>query len=261
MRNIKIRVAYDGTDFAGWQRQKNALTVQQCIEEAAGKAMQQAITIIGAGRTDRGVHALGQVANFRTESAIPCERIPHALNFYLPQAIRVDAAWEVPDAFHACRDARGKHYRYTLWGHDVAPVLHRRYTAIHRHPLDRDAMLQAAEALKGEHDFKAFRTQAKGQAAQSTVKTVWDIRIRSRGHWIFFDVIGSGFLYNQVRTMAGTLVEVGRGRISADAMGNILASRARSSAGPTMPPQGLCLIQVFYGDIPGNWLENDGPII
>ncbi len=255
MRNIKITVEYDGTDFAGWQRQKNVLSIQQCIEEAGKKTFQQPIPLAGAGRTDAGVHACGQVANFPIRHTIPTDRIPFALNTHLPESVRVLAAEEVPPGFHACRDAAGKHYRYTIWNGRIHPAILRRYTSVCNEALSFDVMQEAVTYMTGKHDFRAFRTNAKGQEHRSTVKEIFHAQLVRCGRLIFLDVIGDGFLYNQVRTMAGTLIEAGRGKMAPDTVKTILESGDRRLAGPTAPARGLCLIRVFYGRVPAEALD------
>ncbi|HNR98207.1 MAG TPA: tRNA pseudouridine(38-40) synthase TruA [Planctomycetota bacterium] len=259
MRNIKIELEYDGTEFAGWQRQPNGAGVQEAVEDAAAAVLGHAVSLVGAGRTDRGVHAVGQAANFRTERRIPVERIPYALNAHLPPAIRVRAAADMPPEFHALRNATGKHYRYTLFSGDIAPAIGRRYAAVVPPGLMLEPMVQAAAHMEGAYDVRAFRSFAKGQEGSNTLKTVWRVLVRSDGPYFFVDVLGSGFVYTQMRTMAGTLLLAGRGRLVPSDVAAIIASRDRRRAGPTLPPEGLCLIKVFYDPEPAAWYVPAAP--
>jgi tRNA pseudouridine38-40 synthase len=259
VRNIKIELEYDGTEFAGWQRQANGTTVQQVLEEGAAAVLGHKVSMVGAGRTDRGVHALGQTASFRTDHRIPAARLPYALNTHLPPTVRVRAATDVPYEFHACRNATGKHYRYTLFCGGIAPAVGRRYVAVEPRELILEPMVQAAGYMEGTHDFRAFRSFAKGQKNTNTVKTIWHLLVRREGPYLFLDVLGSGFLYTQVRTMAGTLLLVGRGKIMPSDVAVILASRDRRQAGPTLPPEGLCLVKVFYDPAPMQWYLPPAP--
>lgn len=259
MRNIKLCVEFDGTDFVGWQRQKDGMSVQQSLEEAAGKVVGHQVSITGAGRTDRGVHALGQVAGFRTGSTIPCDRVPQAINFYLPETVRVRSAGEVADNFHPCRSSTGKHYRYTVWCGRIAPAISRRYITQVPWALNTDSMARAGQAMEGKQDFRAFRSFAKGQEHLSTIKEIWKVLVRRFGSWILVEVLGSGFVYTQVRTMVGTLIEVGRGKMEPRHVKDILKSGDRKRAGPTAPAKGLCLVRVFYDSEPHTWYRLEDP--
>ncbi|HAK93556.1 MAG TPA: tRNA pseudouridine(38-40) synthase TruA [Planctomycetes bacterium] len=259
MRNIKIELEYDGTEFAGWQRQPNGTGVQQVVEDAAAAVLGHGVSIVGAGRTDRGVHALGQAASFRTEHRIPAERLPYALNTHLPSAVRVRAAADMPPEFHALRNATGKHYRYTLFCGDIAPAIGRRYATVVPPGLMLEPMAQAAVHMEGTYDVRAFRSFAKGQEGAGTLKSVWRVLVRGDGPYCFVDVLGSGFVYTQVRTMAGTLLLAGRGKLVPSDIAAIIASRDRRRAGPTLPPEGLCLIKVFYDPDPMRWYVPAAP--
>lgn len=242
---VCLLVEYEGTNYAGWQRQDNAVAVQQVLEEAVRKLTGRAVTIIGAGRTDAGVHALGQCAHFDVDSAIPAQKMSFALNGLLPADIRVRASREAPGDFHARKSAKGKHYRYTVWNgiHDTA--LYRRTCAHVRYPLDVQAMCKAAAHIVGEHDFACF--QAAGSTpVKSTVRTLYQVSVQRQGERVVIDVKGNGFLYNMVRILTGTLLEVGRGRMPKEAVPAILAGKDRALAGPTAPAKGLTLVEVFY---------------
>ncbi|MDK2992080.1 MAG: tRNA pseudouridine38-40 synthase [Clostridiales bacterium] len=243
-RNIKLILQYDGTAYAGWQYQKNALTIQQVVEEAVERLTGQHSTVIAAGRTDRGVHALGQAANFKTDSNIPTDRWLYALNAVLPEDIRVVDAHDVPMSFHARFDAKGKLYRYIIWNAPYSSALLRNFSLHVARPLDADAMRRAAQYLVGTHDFSSF--QASGSAMRDTVRSIWDISIQNEDKMISVSISGDGFLYNMVRIMVGTLIDVGIGKITACDAKLILEARDRKRAGRTASPHGLYLVEVYY---------------
>jgi tRNA pseudouridine38-40 synthase len=248
-RNIRLVIEYDGTAYHGWQRQANALTIQQMLEEAIAGLVGHPVRIHGSGRTDAGVHALGQVANFRTTSTIPADRLPHAINAHLPPDIAVLRADDVPDAFHARYSATGKTYRYTLLCRSVRPTLDRTRVYWVRWPLDADAMRRAAALFIGEHDFAAFETESTGEGTVRTV-TRCDIEAHPEptgGQRIEITVSANGFLYNMVRAMVGTLLQIGGGKAPPERVAQLLAARDRTLAGPTAPARGLCLLSVDYG--------------
>lgn len=248
MRTIKLIVEYDGTELSGWQRQKNGPSVQQHLEEAVAGMVLHPVTVFGASRTDARVHARGQVAHFHTERAIPVYGFRRGLNGLLPPAIAVREASEAPAGFHARFSARGKHYRYTLLvRRERSPLWHNR--AWHRprpaDALDLEAMRRGAAHMLGEHDFAAFR--AVGCSARTTTREVTSIEIcRPEADIVYIDVRGNAFLRNMVRIMAGTLVELGEGRLDPETIPAILMSRDRARAGETAPAQGLTLVEVFY---------------
>ncbi|NLY54604.1 MAG: tRNA pseudouridine(38-40) synthase TruA [Firmicutes bacterium] len=244
-RNIKLLVEYDGTDWHGWQIQPNAPTIQGELEAAILRVTGEPRRVTGSSRTDAGVHAAGQVCNFYTTSRIPTERIPYALNANLPPSIVVLQAEEVAPEFHARYDAVGKRYIYEIINRPLPSALRRRYSYHVARPLDLAAMHRAAAMLQGEHDFAAF--QAAGSSVQNTVRNLSHLSVREvQPGRLLICVEGNGFLYNMVRILVGTLVWVGSGRLGPEAMPQILRSRDRSQAGPTAPPQGLCLEKVFY---------------
>jgi tRNA pseudouridine38-40 synthase len=250
VRHIRLVVEYDGTGLCGWQRQANGPTVQGHLEDALGKLLAHEVTVVGASRTDAGVHASGQVASFRTERAIPLHGVRRGLNSLLPRAIAIADAAEAPDDFHPRFSATGKHYRYlVLTRADRSPRWRDR--AWHRPgSLDRAAMRDAAAALIGEHDFAAFR--AAGCTAIRTIRRVDQIEIsdvpreRSTEQLVAIDVRGNAFLRNMVRIVVGTLVEVGRGMRPPGQVAEILASKDRTQAGITAPAHGLELVAVRY---------------
>ena len=246
VRNIRLVVEYDGTGLCGWQRQANGPTVQGHLEAALAKLLAHEVSVVGASRTDAGVHASGQVASFRTERPIPLHGIRRGLNSLLPDAIAIAEAAEAEDDFHPRFSATGKHYRYLLFTRADRSPRWRDRAWHHRGPLDLSAMRDAAAALIGEHDFAAFR--ASGCTATRTIRRIEDIEISDlRGEaLVAIDVRGNAFLRNMVRIIVGTLVEVGEARRLARQVGEILASKDRTQAGLTAPPQGLELVSVRY---------------
>ncbi|MCL5045925.1 MAG: tRNA pseudouridine(38-40) synthase TruA [Actinobacteria bacterium] len=244
MRNIRLLVQYDGTNYHGFQVQLGHQTIQSKLEEALETVTGARPRVTGSGRTDAGVHALGQVVNFRTEGTIPTDRIPFALNAVLPPDIIVKEAAEVPPDFHARFSARSKVYRYTIYN-DVFPTPFWRLYSYHwREPVNVAAMRQAAAHLIGRHDFAAFK--ATGSSAKTTVRTVLSFEITVDGPLIHLTVEADGFLYNMVRIMAGTLLDVGVGKIRPSNLPHVIESRNRDAAGRTLPPHGLCLMRVNY---------------
>jgi len=243
-RNIKIILEYDGTAYAGWQYQKNALSIQQVVEEVIEQLTGRRSTVIAAGRTDSGVHALGQVANFKTDSSIPIERWPYAMNALLPEDIRVKCAEEAALSFHARFDAKGKLYRYCIWNAPYSSALLRHLCLHIAKPLDIEAMKAASRYLIGTHDFSSF--QASGSSARDTIRTLWDLDIQKDDSMINISVSGNGFLYNMVRIIVGTLIDVGLSRLTPQDVKAILDSRDRKKASKTAGPHGLYLVEVYY---------------
>jgi tRNA pseudouridine38-40 synthase len=252
---FKITVAYDGGPFVGWQRQANGPTVQGLIEDALRTLDDREVTVHGAGRTDAGVHALGQVASFALHRDMTAAVVQRALNNRLPDAVRIVSAEDAPASFHARFGAKSKTYRYRIWNADVASPFHQSYAWFVRAPLALDAMQAAARPIEGRHDFAAF--QAADGTQRTTEREVFASRLaaeaddsgvpgRSSGRLITFEISGSGFLRHMVRTIAGSLVEVGCGRRGSDWMSEVLASHDRTGAGPTAPAHGLFLVRVDY---------------
>jgi len=248
MRTLKLTLQYDGTAYAGFQRQPNGVTVQERLEEALRTVTGEPELRIGAaaGRTDAGVHALGQVVHIRTGSRIPIDRWPYALNSLLPPDIVVVAAEEVPEDFHARYWAVEKRYRYRIERSPFPCPLHRLYAYHWPRPLDVPAMREAAALLVGTHDFAAFRST--GGAAKTSVRTVTRLDLVEEPPYLDIHVSADGFLYNMVRIMAGTLLEIGTGQRTRDDLMQALATGERRYAGRTLPPHGLCLMEVTYGD-------------
>lgn len=245
MRHIRLVVEYDGTNLSGWQRQPNGATVQQHLEEALAKLLTHEVRIAGASRTDAGVHARGQVACFHTERTIPLHGIRRGLNSMLPASIAVRVVDEVADDFHPRFSATGKHYRYTIYRAAERSPRWRDRAWHHPEVLDVGAMAEAARSLIGEHDFAAFR--AAGCAAKTTVRRIDAIDIHEPGEdLVVIDVRGNAFLRNMVRIVVGTLAEVGRAYRERTQVAEILASKDRTRAGITAPPQGLELVEIRF---------------
>jgi len=248
VRNLKLLISYDGTEFSGWQRQPDRRTVQQVLEEAIGRLTGVEPPTNASGRTDAGVHAIGQVVHFYTTSAHPPEVFVKALNAILPADVRVRDAWERPQSFHATLDAKAKLYRYVIDNNRIADPFQLRYSYHVYLPLDVAAMGRAALALKGRHDFHSFETNWPNRT--SSVRTIAHIAVNRMGPFVWIDVEADGFLYNMVRSIAGTLVQVGVGRWPESKVAEALAAEDRREAGPTAPPQGLFLVRVRYaGDL------------
>ncbi|UCD29584.1 MAG: tRNA pseudouridine(38-40) synthase TruA [Planctomycetota bacterium] len=252
-RNILLLLAYDGTDFHGWQKQPGFRTVQDVLEQAVRRVVRHQVIIMGSGRTDAGVHASGQVANFETTCEIPCKNICKAVGSRLPKDVSLYHVCEVSTGFRASMDAISKLYRYTIYNDSQRPVERQRQRYVYHfwHRLSLERMREAADYFLGEHDFAAFATQ--GHQRESTVRRVLRCEVYRYYDEIRIDVEGEGFLYNQVRNMVGTLIEIGRGRWEPTAIEEIMASRDRSNAGPMAPARGLCLQWVRY-DMTGSYL-------
>jgi tRNA pseudouridine38-40 synthase len=246
MARLKLTLEYDGTDYVGWQRQLNGVSVQEVVERALGELFGSKVTVEAAGRTDAGVHALGQVVAFDAPRTLPLTAYVRGLSALLPEDISVVGAEEVPAEFDPRRDSSGKRYRYLLSNRPVRSPLRRRTHWQLFSPLDVQAMEQAARSLLGTHDFSAFR--AANCEASTAHRTLRELSIVSSGDVVKFELEGTAFLKHMVRTIVGTLVEVGRGRQSVAWVAEVLASRDRAGAGPTAPPQGLVLVEVRYDD-------------
>jgi tRNA pseudouridine38-40 synthase len=245
MRNLKLTLSYDGTDFNGWQTQPGRRTVQETLETALAALTGAArVRANASGRTDAGVHAVGQVVNFYSDTRLPADVLVRAANARLPADLVVLGAADVAQAFDANRDARRKLYRYVIHDGPVPSPFLRRYACQSRHRLDAGAMRRAAEPLKGRHDFHSFETDWPNR--MSSVRTVTHLGVSRLGDWIWIDVEADGFLYNMVRAIAGTLMNVGRGYWPEAHVAEVLAAEDRARAGPTAPAQGLFLVRVTY---------------
>ena len=244
MRNLRLELCYDGTRYRGWQRLPGRDdTIQGKLETALSRILGEPIELSGSGRTDAGVHAKGQVANFHCDSAMPPEEILQNLRRYLPEDIGIYSCKEASPRFHARLNAREKTYCYRIWNSDAPCVFERRFVAVMPEKLDVEAMKQAADLLLGQHDFSAFCGNAKMK--KSTVRELYAIDISRQGQEIQIRFTGNGFLYNMVRILTGTLIEVGRGERSPDSIPALFGAK-REQAGFLAPAQGLCLEEVVY---------------
>lgn len=246
VRNIKLTIEYDGTNYHGWQSQNNALAIQDIITDALKEITKQDIKINGSGRTDAGVHALGQVANFHTNSTIPIDKFPVALNSILPNDIVIVDAEEVLPGFHARYSCKGKTYKYLILNSPIPSALMRNRAAHISYELDIEAMQQACKLIIGTRDFSSFC--GAGSSVKDFTRTVIFADITQDGDIIEFVISGNGFLKNMVRIIVGTLIDVGREKITLEQLESIIKSKNRENAGITMPPQGLYLEEVFYNE-------------
>ena len=244
MRNIKLIIEYDGTRFNGWQKQPNKLNIQGEIERAISEITGETIDLIASGRTDAGVNALEQVANFKTESKIPAEKFPYAINSKLKKSIVIRSAEEVPERFHSRYSVKEKTYRYTINNSEQGTAIYRDMEYHFPIKLNVEKMKQAIKYFEGEHDFAAFK--ASGTSSKSSVRNIYKTKLWSEGERIFIELTGNGFLYNMVRIIAGTLLEVGQEKINPEEIIDIIESKDRKRAGRTLPANGLCLIKVNY---------------
>ncbi|MBU3958521.1 MAG: tRNA pseudouridine(38-40) synthase TruA [Candidatus Omnitrophica bacterium] len=253
LRNIKLTIEYDGTDYCGWQIQKShtphasrytSKSIQGTIEKVLSEILQRKIRLIGSGRTDAGVHAQGQVANFKTDSNIPLEKLQKALNALLPGDIVITKTKEVDMDFHSRFYAKSKVYRYTILNRPYPSALLKNRVYFYPYPLDIKLMRDESKVLLGRHDFSAFC--ASGSAHKNSARAIKKIKIIKENDLLCIDIEADGFLYNMARNIAGTLIEIGRGRFPKGRLRKILLSRSRRLAGPTLPAQGLCLVKVKY---------------
>ena len=244
MRNIKLTIEYDGKDFNGWQKQPNKLNIQGEIERSIKDITGEDVDLIASGRTDAGVHALGQVANFKTDSNIPDEKIPIALNTKLKRSIRILAAEEVDERFHSRYNCKKKTYKYVINNSANGTAIYRNLEYNFSQELNVDKMNEAVKYFIGEHDFKGFK--ASGTSSKSSVRTIYDAKVYKNGDRVNIELTGNGFLYNMVRIISGTLIDVGIGKILPEEVTDIINSKERTKAGKTLPPNGLYLIKVEY---------------
>ena len=245
MRNIKLVIEYDGKEFNGWQKQPNKLNIQGEIEQAIERITGEKVDLMASGRTDAGVHAMGQVANFKTKSNMPIEKFPIALNANLKKSIVIKSAEEVEERFHSRLNCKRKTYRYVINNSKYGTAIYRNLETHIPIKLDIQKMQQAIKYFEGEHDFKAFK--ASGTSSKSSVRTIYKAEVLDAGNErIYIELTGNGFLYNMVRIISGTLVDVGLGKIEPEEIENIILSKDRQHAGKTLPPQGLYLLTVEY---------------
>ena len=245
MRNIKLIIEYDGKEFNGWQKQPNKLNIQGEIEKAIERVTGEKVDLTASGRTDSGVHAIGQVANFKTNSTIPVEKIPIALNANLKKAIVIKSAEEVEERFHSRLNCKKKTYRYIINNSKYGTAIYRNLETHIPMKLDISKMQEAVKYFEGEHDFKAFK--ASGTSSKSSVRIIYKAEvIEAENERIYIELTGNGFLYNMVRIISGTLVDVGLGKLEPKEIETIIHDKKRENAGKTLPPQGLYLVKVEY---------------
>ena len=244
MRNLRLDICYEGTRYRGWQRLSNTSnTIQEKLEQALSRILNEPIEVSASGRTDAGTHAMGQVVSFHCNSTMPCNEILSQLRRYLPEDIGIYSCKNVSDRFHARLNAKTKTYIYRLWNSEQPCVFDRKFVYVDSRPLDVDAMQKAANFFQGEHDFGAFCANKKTK--KSTVRYILNFSIHRKGNEVLFTVTGNGFLHHMVRIMVGTLLEVGRGERSAESI-PILFDGVRADAGELIPACGLCLWEVTY---------------
>ena len=250
VRNLKITLAYDGSDFYGWQVQPERATIQGTLATAIERVTGSKVLPQGSGRTDAGVHALAQVASCQVDAGIPAENLQRALNHVLPAAIRVLRVEEAASEFHARRSARAKSYRYRLYRSEICPPFLARYVYHHPYPLDEEAMRDVAAAVVGEHDFTSFAAvdpeRGREEDEASNTRTIYSSEWTRAGEEFVYTVCGSGFLHHMVRNLVGTFLLVGKGTLERAGMKRVLEARDRSTAGPTAPACGLYLVSVEY---------------
>lgn len=249
MRNLKLTLAYDGTDFSGWQVQPDAQTIQGTLASAIGRITRENVLPQGSGRTDAGVHALAQVASFETESSIPVANLVIALNDILPASIRVLRVEEVAAQFHARKSAQAKTYRYRMYREAICPPFLARYVWQYPYPLDEEAMRKAAPLILGEHDFTSFAAvdpERGRHEGASNVRTIFSSQWRRDGCESVYEVRGNGFLHHMVRNLVGTFLLVGKGRLKPVDVTRIIEEKNRAAAGATAPASGLYLVSVEY---------------
>ena len=244
MRNIKLTIEYDGREYHGWQKQPNRLNIQGEIEQAIENITGEKVELIGSGRTDAGVHAFGQVANFKMNSNFPIEKIPIAINSQLKRSIRIQRAEEVEESFHSRYNCHKKTYAYIIDNSKNGSAIYRNLTYHVSQLLDVEAMKQGAKYLIGEHDFASFKSS--GTSSKSSVRIIYDIQILKEQERVVIQITGNGFLYNMVRIISGTLLEIGMGQIPPEEMKFILQAKDRQRAGKTLPAHGLYLMHVDF---------------
>jgi tRNA pseudouridine38-40 synthase len=262
-RNLLLRIAYDGTDFYGWQIQPERATIQGTLAEVLEQICGEKVPVCGSGRTDAGVHAGGQAANIKTSSPIPCPNLVKAMNRLLPESIRILSAQAVREDFHARYHAQSKLYRYRIFRGEICPPWLSRYVLPYPYPLDEAAMERAAKYFEGTYDFRSFAAADRDEdneeqatasdtavqvEKQSSIRTVFSSVLSRQGVELVYNIEGNGFLHHMVRNIVGTLIDIGRGRTKVEAVPEILGARQRSAAGPTAPARGLHLVSVCYPD-------------
>lgn len=243
-KRVRLIVAYDGTNYHGWQLQNNGITIESELNRCLTELLREPIQVIGASRTDSGVHAMGNVAVFDTVNPMPAEKISYALNQRLPEDIRIQKSEEVAADWHPRHCKSRKTYEYRIYRAEFPMPVKRLYSYFTYRPMDVALMQEAAKYLEGEHDFKSFCQT--GAQVESTVRTIFSCEVEEQGAELVIRVCGNGFLYNMVRIIAGTLMEVGMGKRTPESMEDVLAARERSAAGPTAPAHGLMLMKYEF---------------
>lgn len=244
MKNVKLTIEYDGINYHGWQYQDNVNSIQEEIEKALTKITGDYIDIIGSGRTDAGVHAKGQVANFYTTSEFPTERFKYALNMKLPRDIIIVNSEEVGLDFHSRFDAKAKQYKYIIYNNEMPSAIYRNYSCHIINVLNIEEMRMGAEYLLGTHDFNSFMT--RGTIVRDTIRTIYSIDIKKKDCFVEITLNGSSFLRSMIRIIVGTLILIGKGKLKKESLPDIISGKKRCLSGPTAPPQGLYLEKVFY---------------
>jgi len=247
VNNIKLVIEYDGTNYAGWQQQKKEKTVQETLKKAIEKVVNEKITLYGSGRTDAGAHALGQVANFKTKSTIPTSKLVQAINFYLPNDIVVKSARKVSGEFHSQYSTKSKIYRYTILNNNTGSAINRNFCYYYSGDLNIEKMQKASKAILGKHDFSTFKSKSDNAC---NIRTIKKLEIKKKGKHLLFTIEADGFLYKMVRSIVGTLLEVGKGKMTITEFKRVSRSGTRSLAGATVPAKGLCLLKVKYQVLP-----------
>ena len=244
MRNLKFTMSYDGTDYHGFQIQKEEITIEKAVKDGVFLLTGENVDIIGCGRTDAGVHAICYTFNFKTNSSIPCDKFPIALNTVTPEDISVLSCCEEKEDFHSRYSALKKTYKYIIYTNKISNPFYKRYAYHYKIPLNTEKMIKASQYIKGTHDFKCF--MAQGSPIKDTVRTIYDLDIIKKDNLIEIEICGNGFLYNMVRIIVGTLINVGNGKSEPEDVLKIIESKNREMAGMTVPPQGLYLKEVYY---------------
>lgn len=244
MKNIKLIIEYHGKGFNGWQKQPNKLNIQGEIEKAIGEITGEEIDLIASGRTDAGVHSLGQTANFKTNSNIPIQKFAIAINSKLKKSIIIKSAEEVNERFHSRYSVKSKKYRYTINNSSMGTAIYREMEYHFPIKLDIEKMQEACKHFEGEHDFSGFK--ASGTSSKNSSRTIYKAEVLQDGDRIYIELTGSGFLYNMVRIIAGTLVDIGTNKILVEDIQEIINSKDRKRAGKTLPAHALCLVEVTY---------------
>lgn len=247
MNNIKLVIEYDGTNYAGWQQQKKEKTVQETLKKAIENVVNEKITLYGSGRTDAGAHALGQVANFKTKSNLPTSKLVQAINFYLPNDIVVKSARKVSGEFHSQYSTKSKIYRYTILNNNTGSAINRNFCYYYSGDLNIEKMQKASKAILGKHDFSTFKSKSDNAC---NIRTIKKLEIKKKEKHLLFTIEADGFLYKMVRSIVGTLLEVGKGKMTITEFKRVSRSGTRSLAGATVPAKGLCLLKVKYQVLP-----------